>query len=75
MNDEPTVEQWKEMYLLLARETNRAVELLIRAQRACEELYLSAGGPEEALPGRWVLGEVIGEPEKTACLKIPGNPA
>ena len=31
---------WKEMYLHLMRETERAVRILTEAQQACEELYL-----------------------------------
>lgn len=38
---------YKEMYLKLARETEKAVRILIEAQQECEELYLSA--PEENL--------------------------
>ena len=36
---------YKEMYLHLARETEKAVRILIKAQQECEELYISA--PEE----------------------------
>ena len=32
----------KEMYLHLMRETEKAVRILIEAQRDCEEMYLSA---------------------------------
>ena len=41
---------WKEMYLTLMRETERAINTLIDAQRRCEELYLQSGEktpPEE----------------------------
>ena len=31
---------YKEMYLHLMRETEKAVQILIQAQRDCEELYL-----------------------------------
>lgn len=37
---------YKELYLKLFRATEAAIDLLIAAQRECEELYLSA--PEEA---------------------------
>lgn len=36
---------YKEMYLHLARETEKAVRILIEAQQECEEMYISA--PEE----------------------------
>ena len=38
---------YKEMYLHLMRETDKAIELLIQAQRDCEEMYVSA--PETKL--------------------------
>lgn len=38
---------YKEMYLHLIRETDKAIELLIQAQRDCEEMYVSA--PEAKL--------------------------
>ena len=37
---------YKEMYLTLFRATEEALRVLIDAQRACEELYLSAPAPE-----------------------------
>ena len=40
---------YKEMYLRLFRETECAVNILIAAQRSCEELYLSAPEPEITL--------------------------
>ena len=36
---------YKEMYLHLARETEKAVRILVKAQQECEEMYISA--PEE----------------------------
>lgn len=43
---------YREMYLHLMRETERAVRILIDAQRACEELYLRDEGPRvTVLPG------------------------
>ena len=33
---------YKEMYLHLARETEKAVRILIKAQQECEEMYISA---------------------------------
>lgn len=43
---------YREMYLHLMRETDKAVELLIQAQRDCEEMYISA--PETKLT---ILGQ------------------
>ena len=36
---------YREMYLHLMRETEKAIRILIEAQRACEELYIKDGGP------------------------------
>lgn len=37
---------YKQMYLTLFNATEEAVNLLIRAQRACEELYISSSEEE-----------------------------
>ncbi|MEA4815054.1 MAG: hypothetical protein VB112_09135 [Oscillospiraceae bacterium] len=37
---------YKEMYLKLFRASEEAVNVLIAAQRECEELYISAPEPE-----------------------------
>lgn len=37
--------EYKEMYLTMAREVEKAVNILIAAQQKCEELYMS--GTEE----------------------------
>ena len=37
---------YKEMYLIMVRAAEAAMNLLIEAQRACEELYLAAGEDE-----------------------------
>ena len=37
---------YKEMYLHLMRETEKAARILIKAQQDCEEMYLSASDPE-----------------------------
>lgn len=39
-------ETYKEMYLHLMRETEKAIRILIAAQQECEERYLNAA-PEE----------------------------
>ena len=36
---------YKEMYLHLIRETEKATRILIKAQQDCEELYLNAPEP------------------------------
>ena len=33
---------YKEMYLHMARETEKAVRILVKAQQECEEMYISA---------------------------------
>ena len=42
---------YKEMYLHLMRETEKAARILIKAQQDCEELYLSAPEPELTVLG------------------------
>lgn len=37
---------WKEMYLTLFRETEKAINILIDAQHRCEEMYIDAPEPE-----------------------------
>lgn len=37
---------WKEMYLKLFRETEKAINILTDAQRQCEEMYINAPEPE-----------------------------
>lgn len=37
---------YKELYLKMVRATEAAVDLLIKAQQECEELYISAPEPE-----------------------------
>lgn len=36
---------YKEMYLMMVRETEKAIRTLIQAQRACKEMYLQDEGP------------------------------
>lgn len=36
---------YKELYFTLIREAEKAVRILIEAQKACEELYLNDGRP------------------------------
>ena len=40
---------WKEKYLHLARETERAIRILTEAQQTCEELYLRSEEPDPRL--------------------------
>lgn len=37
---------YKEMYLHLFRETEKSINILIEAQRRCEEMFLNAPEPE-----------------------------
>lgn len=37
---------YKEMYLHLMRDTEKAIQILIQAQRDCEEMYLSTPEPK-----------------------------
>ena len=37
---------YKEMYLKMFRASEQAVNILIKAQRECEELYISSPEPE-----------------------------
>ena len=44
------MENYKEMYLKIMRATEKAINILIEAQRECEELYLQAGDEQDAAP-------------------------
>ena len=37
---------YKEMYLKMMRETEKAIDILIKAQRECEEMYISMSEEE-----------------------------
>ena len=37
---------WKEMYLELFRETEKAINILVAAQQRCEDMYINAPEPE-----------------------------
>lgn len=37
---------YKEMYLHLIRETEKAIQILVKAQQNCEELYLRTAEPK-----------------------------
>ena len=37
---------YKEMYLKMARASEQAIRILVKAQQECEELYISAPEPE-----------------------------
>ena len=45
-----TMPDYKKMYLTLFRASEDAVNLLVKAQRECEELYLSSPEPELTAP-------------------------
>lgn len=36
---------YKEMYFMMVRETEKAVQTLIQVQRMCEEMYIQDEGP------------------------------
>ena len=40
---------YKEMYLEMVRETERAINILVQVQRRCEEMYISSSEPEITL--------------------------
>ncbi len=40
---------YKEMYLTMVRETERAIQILTEAQRRCEELYIHSEEPRLTL--------------------------
>lgn len=42
---------YREIYLIMARETERAINILIEAQKRCEELYINAEDPKITLIG------------------------
>ncbi|NCB63443.1 MAG: hypothetical protein EOM52_07485 [Clostridia bacterium] len=44
-----TMPDYKEMYLTMVRETERAIEILTAAQRRCEELYIHSEEPRLTL--------------------------
>lgn len=43
----PSGQEYKEMYLTMAREVEKAVRVLIDAQQKCEEMYWQAEDEEE----------------------------
>ncbi len=40
---------YKEMYLEMVRETERAINILVQVQRRCEEMYINSSEPEITL--------------------------
>lgn len=45
------MEDYKEMYFTLLRATEKAIRILIDAQREAEEMLLESGEDEEAIEG------------------------
>lgn len=41
---------YKELYLTIVRESEKAINILIAAQQKCEELYLSGAEPDTKPP-------------------------
>ena len=56
---------YKEMYLHLMRETEKAIRILVKAQQDCEELYLRESGP--ALRALSSVGGQTEHPEAPAA--------
>lgn len=79
MTEREELEMWKKMYMRMLRGLEEAIDTLIQAERACEEVYISADpshndyGQEtqEASGVRWQCCEIIGEPERRGYLLIP----
>lgn len=42
------MENYKEMYEVMVRASEKAMNILIEAQRKCEEMYLAAGDPTDS---------------------------
>ena len=58
-NREEVQADYKEMYLTMARETEKAIRILIAVQKKCEELYIDAG---ENAPSELRTGESSEKP-------------
>ena len=56
---------YKEMYLMMVRETEKAVQTLIQVQKACEELYIQDEGPALRVLPRRSGEEIPNEPENS----------
>lgn len=59
---------YKEMYLTLMRGTERAIAILVDAQRKCEDLYISTADREPAVlvpSGQAAQGESAAAPESS----------
>ena len=57
---------YEEMYYKMVRASEQAINMLIQAQRECEELYLNAREtPVVMLPGRKTGGDDAGLPTST----------
>ncbi len=48
---------YREIYLIMARETERAINILIDAQKRCEDLYINAGDAKITLIDRKINEE------------------
>lgn len=56
---------YKEMYLMMVRETEKAVQTLIQVQKACEELYIQDEGPVLRVLSRRSGEEIPNEPKNS----------
>jgi len=39
--------EYKEMYIVMMREMERAINIMVAAQQRCEEMYINACAPNE----------------------------
>ncbi|MEY8261225.1 hypothetical protein AALA80_12850 [Oscillospiraceae bacterium 50-60] len=68
MTEREELEMWKEMYLHLLRETEKAINLLVRGEQHTEDLYIKAGHSSEQYSTdtmcakQWVPITTVGRP-------------
>lgn len=70
MTEHEELEMWKSMYLRLLQSTEDAVNLLIRAEQATEDLYIEAGLSKAQYAAdtrdtkHWIPIMAMGDPEE-----------
>ena len=62
---------YKEMYLKMVRASERAINILIEAQRECEELYISGQERQRAGEGERVAKPLAPESQWPAAYRVP----
>ena len=76
MTEREELEMWKEMYLHLLRKTERAINLLVRAEQDTEDKYIEAGHSREeystdtVCAKQWVPILTTGDPEPTGLARV-----